>query len=93
MDRTLMYLSILQTGLTYVAGFATAEYFVTLADNWGFTAVAITAFLLMSSKYEVHKRIEALLGPYPSNEPSSKDGAKSEKKPSGTVGFALPVTK
>lgn len=92
MDRTLMYLSILQIGLTYVAGFATAQYVSTHTESWGFVAVATTIFLLMSSKYEVHKRIEALLGPLPSNDPSSKDSFKPKEK-TGPVGFALPATK
>lgn len=91
MDRTLMYLSILQTGMTYVAGFTTAQYVVTRTDNWGFAAIASTLFLLMSSKYEVHKRIEALLGPLPSAEPS-KDPVKSREK-SGPVGFTISSTK
>ena len=92
MDRTLMYLSVLQVGLTYVSGFATAEFFLTRTDNWGLTAVATTVFLLMSSKWETYKRIEALLGPLPMSE-SSKDPSKSKEKTNGPVGFALPVTK
>jgi hypothetical protein len=88
MNQTLMYLSILQTGLLYASGFATSQYVATRSDSWGFAAVASTIFLLMSNKFETHRRIEALLGPLP--EPT-KEPAKG--KVEGTVGFRLPQIK
>lgn len=87
MDKSLMYLSILQVGGTFISGFAMSQYVATHSDNWGMVAVASTIFLLMSSKYETFRRIEALLGPLP--EPA-KD-SKSSK--TGAVGFAVTSVK
>lgn len=84
MDKSLMYLSVLQIGFTYAAGFATSQYVATHSSNWGFVAVATTIFLLMSSKYETYRRIEALLGPLPESTKDSKNPAKT-----GAVGFAV----
>lgn len=90
MDRSLMKLTILQTGIMYLTGFATSQYVATRSDNWGLVAVAATIFLLMSSKYETYRRVELLLGPLP--EPAAaKEPAKG--KVEGTVGFALPILK
>ena len=91
MSRALMYLSILQTGMTYVAGFATAKYFINQESLWGYAAIGSTLFLLMSSKYEGFKRIEALLGPAP--EENHPIASPKPKEKSGTVGFSLPGIK
>ena len=94
MNKTLMHLAILQTGLLYFSGFATAQYFVTHSDSWGFVAVATTVFLLMVGKWEVHKRIEVMLGPLPEALPETKEAkTPSKEKPEGTVGFCVPLTK
>jgi len=91
MDKSLMYLSILQTGLLYLSGFSTAEYVATRSDMWGFVAIATTIFLFMSNKFETYRRIEALLGPVSLNEPKETKGSK--EKSAGTVGFALSTAK